>query len=138
MSLVTFTNPRTSASYVWEVNPTTEQPTIKARAIERTSNTANVRSVKQQGDDGPLILDWQVTVQTAAMETALWTWYVLCELQTIYLTDWDGEQCEGQIIYLSRARTPSGGVRSELVVYQMQFEIYRLISGIMATAGLDP
>src|ERR1700758_3630718 len=101
-----FTNPLTSATYTWEFNPTaeSEQPFGKIRQIERTSNTSNVGSVKQQGDDGPLIIDWMVNAFTSAMETALWEWYVLCRTQTIYVTDWTGEQYEGQIILMTRQR----------------------------------
>jgi hypothetical protein len=138
MSLVTFTNPATSATYVWEANPNSENVATKQRAIERTATTGNVGAVKQQGDDGPYILDWSIIVQTAAMETALWAWYVLSDTQTIYVTDWDGEQYEGQVILLSRLRTPSGGSRGEYATYELQFEVYRFISGVMASAGVTP
>lgn len=135
MSAVIFTNPLTAATYTWPVNPAadSEQPLSKVRQIERTSNTGTVGAVKQQGDDGPLILDWQINVQTSAMETALWQWYVLCRTQTIYVTDWDGEQYEGQIIDLSRARKVAS---TQYAVYQIQFEIWRCISGILFTAGV--
>ena len=56
MSQVVFTDPRTSSTYTWPSNPTTEGALDKARQIERTSNTGNVGATKQQGDDGPLIL----------------------------------------------------------------------------------
>jgi hypothetical protein len=137
-SLVTFTNPVTAASYAWAANPNSENAGVKQRAIERTSNTGNAGVVKQQGDDGPLILDWQVIVQTAAMETALWQWWQTSKVHTIYLTDWDGEEYEGQIILLSRQRIPSGGPRTEYATYEMQFEVYRFISGVLATAGVTP
>ena len=135
MSLVVFTNPVTAGTYTWEVNPTadSEQPLTKQRVIERTSNTGNVGTVKQQGDDGPLIFDWQIDVRSSGMETALWQWYVLCKTQTIYVTDWDGEEYEGQIIMLSRARKTGS---PEYAVYQLQFEVYRLLSGVLATAGV--
>lgn len=140
MTLVVFTNPRTSTTYTWVNNPlgAQEQPLVKQRQIERTSNTGNVGAVKQQGDDGPLILDWQIAVKTSAFELALWQWYVLSSTQTIYLTDWDSEQYEGQIIQLSRQRQASGGTRKEYSTYEFQFEIYRCISGILVTAGVTP
>ena len=143
MSQVTFTDPRTANTYAWPANPNIENTASKARIIERTSNTGNVGSMKQQGDDGPLILDWQIIVQSVTMETALWQWYTLSKLQTIYVADWDLEQWEGQIIMLSRQRVasgsiPAGGVTSEYATYQMQFEVYRCISGVLATAGVTP
>jgi hypothetical protein len=137
MTLVTFTNPKTAGTYVWEVNPAAdnEQPLSKQRVIERISNTANVGATKQQGDDGPLILDWQINVPTTAMETVLWEWYMLSKVQTIYVTDWEGEEYEGQIITLSRARKVAN---PPYRVCQLQFEIYRCISGVLATAGVAP
>ncbi len=136
MSQVVFTDPRTSATYTWTHNPSADyQPASKARNIERTSNTANVGAMKQQGDDGPFILDWTINVLTTAQETALWQWYMLCKLQTIYVTDWDGEEYEGQIILLSRQRQLA---TAEYAVYEMQFECYAFISGVLATAGVSP
>jgi hypothetical protein len=139
MSNVIFTDPRTSSTYTWPRNPSSENAATKTRNIERTSNTGNVGATKQQGDDGPLILDFTINVLTTAMEVALWQWYNLSKLQTIYLTDWDGEEWEGQIIELSRQRLaqPVAG-RIDYMVYDFQFEVYRLISGPLATAGVTP
>jgi hypothetical protein len=135
MSLVTFTNPKTSATYEWEVNPTgdSEQALTKQIAIERTSNTGNVGAVKQQGDDGPLILDWLINVPSSGMQIELWQWFLLSKVQTIYVTDWEGEEYEGQIIMLTRARKIAAPT-----VYQMQLEVYRCISGVLASAGVTP
>lgn len=138
IGLVTFTDPQTSDTYQWPRNPSSEATAQKERQIERTSNTANVGATKQQGDDGPIILDWTINVLTTAMEIELWEWYMLSKLQTIYLTDWDGEEYEGQIIQLYRQRVPAGGDRGEYAVYNFQFEVYRFISGVLATAGVTP
>ena len=139
MSNVTFTDPRTSATYSWPKNPASENAFGKTINIERTSNTGNVGATKQQGDDGPVILDWTINVLTTAMETELWQWYVLSKKQTIYVTDWDGEEWEGQIIALTRQRIaePIAG-RIDYMVYDFQFEVYNLISGPLATAGVTP
>jgi hypothetical protein len=136
-TLVKFTNPITAGTYTWEVNPSAdnEQPLSKARQITRTSNTADVGAVKQQGDDGPLILDWQINVPTRAMATALWEWYVLCRTQTIYVTDWDSDEYEGQLIFVSRARKVGNPPYS---VCETQFEVWRLISGVLFDAGVTP
>jgi hypothetical protein len=132
---VTFTNPADNSTYVWPRNPLTEGAHEKPRNIERTSKTGNVGATKQQGDDGPYILDWTVDAFDSSFETALWTWYVLCQKQTIYLTDWLGEQNEGQIITLSRQRINDIQHHAQ---YLMQFEVYRFISGPLATAGVNP
>lgn len=146
MAQVTFTDPKTGATYSWTTNPPPDgiQPSSKVRQIERTSNTGNVGATKQQGDDGPYIMAWNVNVFTEAQEIALWEWYRKCEKQTIYLTDWGGNQYEGQIIELGDQWTGvlsgPGDARDRQGYSRMtfQFEVYRFISGKMATAGVTP
>jgi hypothetical protein len=145
MHRVTFTNPATGDSYVWPVNPGPQditQPTLKQRQIERTSNTANVGATKQQGDDGPLIFHWEPLVFHEAHEQALWQWYALCKGQSIYLTDFAGDVYEGQIITLGRqqigALAGPGDTqeRGFYCKYVFEFEVWRLVSGLLATAGV--
>jgi hypothetical protein len=141
MTQVVFTNPADGTTYTWPRNPQTEGAAAKPRNIERTSKTGNVGATKQQGDDGPYILDWTVEVlysDSTAFETALWDWYVLCQAQTIYVTDWFGDQYEGQIVTLSRQRQLGPLNGQPWVEYLMQFEVYRFISGPLATAGVQP
>jgi hypothetical protein len=138
MTQLTFTNPATSATYAWPANPNAEQAAVKARTIERTSNTGNVGAAKQQGDDGSLIFDYSVNVLSSAMETQLWEWYVLCRTQTVYVTDWLGEQYEGQIIALSRQRQTAQVNGNPWAVYDLQFEVWAFRSGPLYTAGVNP
>ncbi len=144
---VKFTDPKTGATYTWPVNPgyaDITQPAQKARQIQRTSNTGNVGVTKQQGDDGPLIVHWEPLVFHIAHETALWEWYVKCKLQTIYLSDWDGDTVEGQIITLGRQQIGALGgpgdtnARGYYCKYVFEFEIYRFVNGLLATAGVTP
>lgn len=147
MSQVTFTNPATGAQYVWPHNPPPDgitQPSQKQRQIDRASSTGNVGATKQQGDDGPYILHWEPLVFTAAHEEALFTWYALCDTQTIYLTDWNGEEYEGQIVTLGRQQIGAlggPGDTSQRLFYSkfiFEFEVYRFISGPLAAAGVRP
>ena len=142
---VVFTDPRTSGTYVWQVNPPYDgitQPAQKQRQIQRTSNTANVGATKQQGDDGPMIHHWEMPVFHTAQETAFWQWYMLCKTQTIYLTDWNGDVFEGQIITLGRqwigalAGPGDTTARRGYAKYIFEFEVYRFVSGLMAAAGV--
>jgi hypothetical protein len=141
---ITFTNPATGFAYVWPNNPPLDgiSASQKQRTITRTSNTANVGSVKQQGDDGPYVLHVEPHVFTVAFETALWQWWTLCRTQTIYWTDIDGAQYEGQIITMSRQQVGAlagpGDIRARkfYAKYVIEFEIYRFISGVMA--GVTP
>jgi hypothetical protein len=145
--MVTFTNPANGQTYVWPNNPNPDaitQPAQKQRQIDRTSNTGNVGATKQQGDDGPYIIHWEPLVFTAAHEQALWTWWQLCKSQTIYLTDFNGEEFEGQIITLGRQQIGALGgpgdtnERLFYVKYVFEFEVYRFVSGLMAAAGVTP
>jgi hypothetical protein len=144
MTQATFTNPANGNTYVWPVNPHSEATAQRLRQIERTSNTGNVGATKQQGDDGPHILDFEVNVRstptstTAAMETALWQWYVLARKQTIYFTDWTGDKYEGQIIAMQRQRQLGPVNGSGWAVYQVLFEVYAFLAGPLADAGVTP
>lgn len=142
---VTFTNPRTGATYVWQINPGYDgvtQPMQKVRQITRTSNTANVGATKQQGDDGPLVLHWEPLVFHQAQQTALWTWFMLCKTQTIYLTDWNGYAYEGQITTMGEqwvgalAGPGDTTARRGYAKMVMEFEVWRVLSGPLATAGV--
>lgn len=136
MQAVTFTDPKTAATYTWPHNPgpTGLQAAGMQRQIERTSNTGNVGSVKQQGDDGPFILHWEPIVNTTAFEQKLWEWYELSKLQSIRVTDWNGEVFEGQIIMLTRQQILPGGFYQ----YVFEFEVWKFVSGLLHTAGVTP
>lgn len=147
MGQVTFTDPNTADTYVWPVNPGYDgqtQPAQKQTQIDRTSNTGNVGSVKQQGDDGPYIIHWEPLVFHTAHETALWTWYALSKKQSIYLADFDGEEYEGQIITLARQkigvlRGPGDtNERKFYTKYVFEFEVWAFRSGVLADAGVQP
>lgn len=142
---VTFYDPSDATTYVWPINPPHDgvtQPSQKQRQIDRTSNTGNVGSVKQQGDDGPYILHWEPLIFSAAHETALWEWFKRCETHTIHLTDWNSEVYEGQIITLARqqigALSGPGDTTTRKFYnkYVFEFEVWSFVSGLMATAGV--
>lgn len=145
MHRVTFTNPADASSYVWAVNPGFDAETTPAGkqiAIERTSNTGSVGATKQQGDDGPYILHWEFNVYHASHELAMFVWYALSRKQTIYLTDFNGEQYEGQIITCQRQRigamTGPGdtGARGYYLKFVFEFEVWLFLTGVMADAGV--
>lgn len=142
----TFTDPITAATYVWPINPPPDGVSAqqKQRVIDRTSNTGNVGTVKQQGDDGAYIIHWEPKVFLASHEQALWEWFVKSKKQTIYLTDFNNEQYEGQIITLARQQIGAMGGPGDIpqrlfyCKYVFEFEVYRFISGVMADAGVTP
>lgn len=142
---VTFTNPADGQTYQWPINPGFDgvtQPATKQRQIDRTSNTGNVGATKQQGDDGSYVLHWEPLIFHAEHERQLFAWFQLCKSQTIYLTDWNGEQYEGQIITLARTRQGAGGgpgdtnSRGFYETYVFEFEVWRFISGMLKDSGV--
>lgn len=140
-----FTNPKTGSFYVWTLNPGFQgvtQPATKQRNITRTSNTANVGATKQQGDDGAYILHWEPEIFHRSQEEALWTWYKLCKTQSIYFTDFDGSEYEGQIIALGKqeigvlAGPGDATERMMYAKYVFEFEVWRFLAGPQAVAGV--
>jgi hypothetical protein len=150
MQRVTFTNPANGSTYQFDINPEQDAETQsgtgfqqKQRQIERTSNTGNIGATRQQGDDGPFILHWQFAIYSSAQEQAMWQWYALSGKQSIYLTDFGGEQYEGQIITCSRMRQGAlGGPRDTTsrgyyAIYVVEFEAWVFLEGLIATAGVN-
>lgn len=130
-----FQNPANSATYVWPKNHSDEEGSGKTRTIDRTANTGVVGAVKQQGDDGPLILRWKGTILLRTQLQAMWFWYNLCKSQTIYLRDFDGQEYEGQITSFvpQRHRTLRNPRDTSAPLhywtYDFEFEVYRVIAG---------
>jgi hypothetical protein len=139
-----FQNPANGTTYTWPINHSDEEESGKTRTIERTANTGSVGAVKQQGDDGPIILRWKGTILTRAQLVAMWTWFNLCRTQTIYLRDFDGQEYEGQITTFTpqRKRTLRNprdtSAPNHYWTYSFEFEVYRFVSGDMLTAGVTP
>lgn len=141
-----FTNPADSTYYDWTVNHTEEDESgSKQRAITRTSNTGNVGLVKQQGEDGPTILRYTGTILDRSQLAAFWAWFKLCKTQTIYFKDFDNQQYEVQITaFQPKRHRRMTSVRRDASMpqhywtYTIELEVYRFISGVMATAGIAP
>lgn len=145
MARATFTNPATGETYQWHRNPEAAEDRGKNRQITGTANTGLTGRVRQQGDDGSVVLKYTVRVVHTAMRQALWRWYQLCATQTIFYTDHDGAQYEVQITALSekpvrRMRQTSPDPSMPLVYYefQIEMEVYRFLSGDLAVTGVAP
>lgn len=149
LNRVTFVNPANGDTYQWPLNPEQDAETqagvgyqVKSRSIERTSNTGNIGATRQQGDDGPFVIHWQFNCYSAAFEEQLFAWYELCRSQSIYFTDFDGEEYEGQIITTSRMRTGAlagpgdTGQRGFYTTIVFELEVWVFRSGLLATAGV--
>ena len=80
--------------YDWAINHSEEGEFGKARNIEHGANTANTGFVRQQSDAGPLTISVTGTILAKAQVQEMIAWFNLCETQTIYFTDFAGDQYE--------------------------------------------
>lgn len=139
-----FINPANGHRYDWPVNHDTEDAVSKARAITRTSTTNNVGVVRQQGDDGPLTLQYSGTILHRAQLREFWAWYALCRAQTVYFYDFDGQGFEVQITTFSPVRKPTlrnprdPSAPLHYWTYSITLDVYRMLAGDMADAGVTP
>lgn len=139
-----FVNPANGAVYNWQINHTEEDQQGKTRNITRTATTAGIGVIRQQGDDGQLILKLSGTILHRAQYQAFWQWYQLCNTQTIYFYDFDDQGYEVQITSFQYARKrtlrnprdPSAA--HHYWTYTMELEVYKVLGGDLALAGVTP
>jgi hypothetical protein len=138
-----FTNPATGTFYDWPLNHDEEDESGKARNITRTAPTGSVGLIKQQGDDGPLLLHLKGKILKRAQLAAFWSWFELSRTQTIYFRDFDNQQYEVQITSFAPQRhrklsfpSPGNDPSTHYWTYSMELEVYRVISGDLA--GITP
>lgn len=135
MSRNTFQDPVGQfASYPWPVNHTAEAEVKKDRQIQYTSPTANASLIPQQGEPLPLTMSWTGTIFDKAQLAAMLFWWELCELRTIYLTDFAGDKAE--ILITSFAPVRKGVVSNPRVqnqpwlwTYTFDFDVITAITG---------
>lgn len=138
-----FTNPANNASYDWPQNHDSEETTGKVRNITRSAPTGLTGAVKQQGDDGPLVLKLSGVITRRSQFQQMWAWYALCRTQTIYFTDFDGQMYEVQIVGFEPQRVrnmyragfdpPDYHWR-----YSISMEVHRFLAGDLAAVGVTP
>ena len=138
-----FTNPSNGDYYDWQINHTEEEEVNKARSIEHGANSANTGLVKQQSDDQPLVLSYRGTILHKAQLEEFWGWFQLTKTQTIYFTDFAGDEYEVIITDFKpqRQRTiknPRDFANAPLWywTYAISMEVVRVIAGTMA--GVSP
>lgn len=89
-----FTNPLTGATYAWEINHAEESESGRNRNVETRANTGNVGLVRQQGELTPLVLRYTGTILRQPQLDTMLGWFLLCETQSIYFTDFAGDSYE--------------------------------------------
>jgi hypothetical protein len=141
-----FENPATGETYTWLRNhsPDGEQDAGKARPITRVNNTSGHLAAIQQGDDGNYVLRLAGKLTVRSQWRAFWHWYALCETQTIYFTDFDGQKYEGTISSLTGKRVGklSDGIGADAsmrlfkIEYTLEFTVVKFLEGDLFDMGV--
>lgn len=140
----TFTDPLTGTSYQWASNHETEDPAGKTRQIAGTANTGLTGRVRQQGDDGPYVVTLHGRIRVREQSRQFWHYYNLCRTQTIYFTDFDGQQYEVQIIGYTeqRVRQASNVADPSMphhnIQYVLTMEVYGFLAGDLHDEAVLP
>jgi hypothetical protein len=143
MSRNRFRDPATGDTYDWKVNHSEEDEQGKTRNITHSANTGLTGLVRQQGDDGPMVLKYTGVILDRSQYIEFWRWYDLCRTQTIYFYDPEGQGYEVQITVFTpqRVRNLSRPFRDPANYhwrYRIEMEVYRFLSGDLRTAGVTP
>lgn len=90
-----FTDPAgVKAQYTWTINQSEEEEVQRSRQMGDGAPTQDIGLMPQQGANYPLVFQWKGTIFTQADKDAMDSWYALCDSQSIYLTDFDGNEYE--------------------------------------------
>lgn len=132
-----FTNPVNGAFYDWAINHREEEAFGKTRNIERTAPTGNTGLVKQQGDDGPLLIKVKGTALRKSQVEQFIDWFKLTGSQTIHFKDFTGDEYEvvinsflPQRLYTSGNMNDPANAPYHYYAYDMEMEVITIISGI--------
>lgn len=138
-----FTNPRNGEIYEWHTGHSEEEANGKTRTIQESANTGNTGLVKQQGDVQPLVLKYSGTILFKKQIEEFWRWYELCETQTIFFTDYAGEEYEVLITSFLPQRKPTvknpkdfANAPRHYWSYSITMEVIAVRSGVMS--GVTP
>lgn len=94
MSRNIFKNPSNGNEYSWPINHSEEDDFGKRRSIEHGAKTNGTGLVRQQSDDGPIIIRLRGVIFHESQLQAMISWWKLCETQTIYFKDFQGNEYE--------------------------------------------
>lgn len=133
------------ATYSWTINhkPDGEATFGKERTVQRTAPTKGHGLIRQQQDDGPLVLQLQGTALTKEQHQQFIAWWIVCESRTIVFQDFTGDQYEVLITsYMPKrtgvARNPRDPTNAPTwqYDYEIVMDVVTVISGVWA--GVAP
>lgn len=141
-----FENPANGQVYDWQVNHSEEEEFGRSRAITRAATTSGVGMVRQQGEDGPLVLKLRGKILHRAQYQEMWRWFQLSRTQTIWFLDFDANRYEVQITAFTpkRVRKLANHGRDAANTpwhyweYGMEMEVINVLWGDLVVAGVTP
>lgn len=90
-----FTDPAAVLStYDWAINHSEEEARDQKRNLERTTTTNGMGFVRQQGEVSPDILRFKGTILARDQLDKMQAFYDLCNTQTIFFRDFEGDDFE--------------------------------------------
>lgn len=137
-------DPATETAYAWPVNCdyAGDEGSEKKRKIQETANTGNVGLVRQQSGDEGMVLKRSGSILTVPFEVEMWKWFNLCQSQTIYFVEFNGDAYEVQIIMYNPERVGVSGRakngKNYYVKYKIEMTVFGFLAGVAADAGLTP
>lgn len=139
-----FIDPKTLTVYEWPVNhsPDGDEGNQKQRSISQSANTGNVGLVRQQSGDQGVTLKRSGAILTVPHEQEFWRFYKLCEGQTIYFVEFNGDAYEVQIVSYDPKKVGSSGPSKNglgyFVKYTMEMAVFNFLAGSAFAAGVTP
>lgn len=122
-------------AYVWEANYDTEDEFSRARSYQRTATTDGVGVVRQQGDDGPVILKVSGVALRRVQHEKFVAFFLAARDRTMHFIDFEGYDYEVFITAYNptRVRTSRNpqdpSMMFHYIKYSLQFEAVNVLSG---------
>jgi len=122
-------------TYEWAIGYTEEGEFGRRRNYDRSASTSGVGVVRQQGDDGPIIINVQGTILQADQHAYFCAFMKVGKLRTLIFTDFEGHQYEVLLTaYLPTRKRTSRNPRDPNILYHyyaysMEMEAVRVLSG---------
>lgn len=139
----TFTDPAgVVPAYTWDIGHNEEQDFGRETPVSDSVNVAGTRVITQQGDPSAIRLSYSGSILTRAQLVQMWKWELLCQTQTIYFTDFAGDEYEVVIDSFKpvrhSGRNRRGGTDAPMWywTYTIEMTVVRVLTGPLHDAGI--
>jgi hypothetical protein len=139
MARNTFYDPVTNQTYEWHRNHAEEEAGALTRTVTATGTTGLTGMVRTQGERQPFVIKLKGKIVHRDQHQAFLLWFQRCENQTIIFTDFEVQitDYEPQRVRRLKASAPDPAMQDYSIDYTLQLDVYRMIAGDMAAAGVQ-